>query len=404
MKQHDPIRFAVVGARRGKAFIQSAQPLGGSVELVAVCDTNPTALEPWREQGVRLYDSYEQVLNDSLVDAVCLATPWPLHARQAIQALAAEKHVLSEVIAARTLEECWELVAAVNKSKRTYMMAENYCFSEAILQVQRMVEEGVFGELIHASGSYIHAIPNLLFDEQGELTWRGRLRRELRANAYPTHSLGPVARWLGINRTDKFKTTATWHSKGRAIPHYAGQKFPDRFDYAKPDFWMHADTVSTCIRTENGALIDLRIDSVSPRPHNMRRYELQGTKAAFSLPDGFAPSVGVHQPEPLIWIEGRSKTSEKGVPKEWEPLFKYRKEFEHPLWREHRGKAVKSGHAGGDYFTLREFISAIHEERPPIIDVYDAVTWSSITPLSEISIAQGNVPVEVPDFTQEPSP
>ncbi len=393
MSNSQPIRFAVIGAGRGRSFIKATENPETNVQLVAICDRNPEALSKWKDsEGIALYSEIDQVLNDPNVDAVCVATPVHLHARQAIAALKAGKHVLSEVTAAYNLEECWDLVKAVETSGRTYMMAENYCFTEPVLQVQNMIEQGLFGELTYASGSYIHDCRSLCFTPEGELTWRGALRRDvLPANGYPTHSMGPVARWLGINRTDTFKTTATWHSGSRAMTDYAKQQQADRAEYAKENFWAHSDTTSTCIRTEKGALIDMRVDTVSPRPHHMNRYELQGTKASFTWPDG--PTL-----EPLIWIEGRSPANDKGIATEWEPLSKYRDEFQHPLWREHREKAVHAGHGGGDYFVLREFAAAIREERAPLIDVYDAVTWSSITPLSALSIAQGNMPVEVPNF------
>jgi predicted dehydrogenase len=391
-----PIRFAVIGAGRGKTFVRATENPEANVELVAICDTNPAALEPWKDMaGVALYTSYEQVLNDPNVDAVCLATPVNLHARQAISALDAGKHVLSEVTATYTLDECWDLIAAVKRSGRTYMMAENYCYIESVLQVQNMVERGVFGDITYASGSYIHDCRNLLFTPEGDLTWRGILRRDIPpANGYPTHSLGPIARWLDINRSDFFQTTATWQSPSRAIRNYATRHHAERTALGEPGFWAHADTVTTCIRTGKEVLIDLRVDSVSPRPHNMTRYELQGTRASFSWPDGLAK-------EPLIWIEDRSPANERGIATEWEPLSKYREEFEHPLWRDHREAASKTGHGGGDYFILREFAASIREERLPLIDVYDAVTWSSIIPLSAASIGKGNIPMTVPDFKGE---
>ncbi len=392
MSKSTPIRFAVIGAGRGKTFIKSAQSIAGDIKLVAICDQNATALEAWKDDPeIKLYTDYQQVLNDPEVDAVCLATPVPMHASQSIAALEAGKHVLCEVTASYTIEEGWDLIDAVKRTGRTYMMAENYCYMDAVLQVQNMVALGVFGDISYASGSYIHDCRNLFFNQEEELTWRGKLRRDLSANSYPTHSLGPVALWLGINRTDRLKTTATWQSSSPSAGHYAQKNHAGRTEYADPAFWKHPDTVSTCIRTENGALIDLRLDFCSVRPHHMTRYELQGTKASFSWPDG-------EKHEPLIWIEGRSPANEQGIATEWEPLSKYREEFEHPLWREHRTAAEKTGHGGGDFFILREFASAIRENRLPMIDVYDAVTWSTITPLSITSIAQGNIPVEVPDF------
>ena len=382
----------MIGAGRGKSFIKSAESLGERIKIVAVCDSNPEALQPWKD-SLRLYTDYDQVLNDPEVDAVCIATPVPLHAPQAIAALKAGKHVLSEVTANCTLDEAWELIAAVERSGRTYMMAENYCFTGPVLQVQNMVEQGLFGDLTYASGSYIHDCRSLFFTGDGELTWRGRFRRDVIANTYPTHSLGPVARWLGINRTDVLDTTATWQSGSRTVSHYAKRNVPERQEYAEASYWKHPDTVTTCIRTEKGALIDLRLDYASARPHHMNRYELQGTRASFSWPDGPEPGL-----EPLIWIEGRSPANERGIAEAWEPLSKYREEFEHPLWREHREQAKTFGHGGGDFFILREFCQAIREQRPPMIDVYDAVAWSSITPLSQESIANGNASVKVPDF------
>jgi len=102
----------------------------------------------------------------------------------------------------------------------------------------------------------------------------------------------------------------------------------------------------------------------------------------------------------LIWIQDRSPTNKRGIAEQWEPLANYQEEFEHPLWKEHRERAEKAGHGGGDYFILREFAASIAENRLPLIDVYDAVTWSSITPLSAESIAKGNVPVTVPNFKE----
>lgn len=387
-----PLRFAVVGARRGRTFVRSAQQFPDLVRLVAVCDTSAAALAEWSaDASVRCYDDYQHVLHDAEIDAVCLATPVPLHARQAIAALEAGKHVLSEVTAAYEIDEAWELVAAVERSGQTYMMAENYCFMRDVLMVQNMVEQGVFGELTFAEGSYIHDCRDLYFDTNGDLTWRGDIRHTRNGNTYPTHSLGPACRWLGVNRTDRLKTTATWQSRSRSLAHYARRNHPQRREYSGNEFWPHADTVTTLIRTQNEALIESRIDWASARPHHMTLYGLQGTTAAF------VSSADPHL-EPLIWIEGRSPGSATGVATSWEPLWKYADEFEHPLWREHGADATQAGHGGGDFFVLREFVAAVTEGRPPLIDVYDAVTWSSLTPLSRLSIERGNAPVEVPDF------
>jgi hypothetical protein len=121
------------------------------------------------------------------------------------------------------------------------------------------------------------------------------------------------------------------------------------------------------------------------------RYSLQGTRAAFT-------SVLESGAEPLVWIEGRSPTSKSGLAQQWEPLYKYANDFEHPLFKEHAEQAAGTDHGGADYFAVREFAEAVLEQRPPAIDVYDAVTWSAVTPLSAQSLAQNNASVPVPDF------
>jgi predicted dehydrogenase len=271
------------------------------------------------------------------------------------------------------------------------MMAENYCYTRENLLIENMVEQGVFGEITYASGSYLHDCRDLMFNSDGSLAWRGKLRQEFFGNTYPTHSLGPVSRWLGINKTDRYTRTATWGTPCKAAPFFAARNLGEQGP-SIADAWNRRDTDSatTLLKTERGVLAEIRVDWSSPRPHHMTRYELQGTKASFTSQEK------CH--EPLIWIEGHSPTSKTGVAESWEPLEKYYEEYDHPLWRKHIADAQNAGHGGGDYFIMREFASAVREQRAPMVDVYDAVTWSCITPLGMMSIDNNNDTVEVPNF------
>ena len=387
------LKIVVVGARRGKTFIRTARHAG--LELSGVCDTKPEALALWKDEpGIRLYDRYEQILDDPSVDAVCLATPADLHAAQSIEALQAGKHVISEVPALRTLEEGAALIEAVRRTGRTYMMAENYCYCREVLMVQNMVEQGVFGELIYASGAYIHDIRKMLFDSNGSLTWRGERRHYALGNSYPTHSMGPVCRWLGINRTDRLATLSSFQSKSLAVQTFAARLLPERTEYHQPDFFVAGDTCSSSILTDNRVLIDCRVDWTSVRPHDMFRYELQGTEASLFMRDGTAQ----------FWIEGYSEACPTGEAKDWDPIDKFAADFEHPLWRAHGEEAKAEGHGGGDYFVLREFAEAVREGRSPAIDVYDAVAWSSVMPLSAESVQAGGQPVPFPEIARGRAP
>jgi predicted dehydrogenase len=269
------------------------------------------------------------------------------------------------------------------------MLAENYTYMRPNMLVRNLVEHGLFGELTYAEGAYIHDCRHLLFDDEARLTWRGELRW-LDGNVYPTHSLGPVAQWLGINRTDSLVETATWTTHSLARRQYAGARFGDDHPLAGPGHWLGGDSATTLIRTARGAVILLRVDSASPRPHNMTHYVLQGTRAAYVS--------GRHAAEdPLIWIDGRSP-GQSPPDAAWEPLWRYAEEYEHPRWRERGGEAGQSGHGGGDFFVIEDFVDAIRTGSVPPIDVYDAVTWSAIMPLSLESVAAGGRPVAVPAF------
>ncbi len=389
------VRLAVVGGGRGGTFSKVLSNLADKAQLVAVCDHDEAVLDRWKDEfpEVRSYDNYERLLDDGQVDAVFLATPLFIHARQAIQALQAGKHVISEVIAITTLDEGWELIETVEKTGLTYMMAENYCFMRPNMMIENMVQHGLFGDLVHVEGGYIHDIRNLTHYPDGKLTWRGNLLKSYRGNTYPTHSLGPVAKWLDLHRNgeDQFESLTTFVSEGLAGQIYYKELFGKEHPGAGPDHWKQGDSAVTLIRTKKGKLITLRYDIQSARPHNMTHYALQGTKGAYLSPRH-------HNEDPLIWLEGRSPGISSDGSAEWETLWNYADEWEHPLWQSWGSVAEQAGHGGGDFFVLHEFVSAILEGTQPTVDVYDSVMWSSVFPLSVQSVAADGKPVKFVDF------
>ncbi|HID06327.1 MAG TPA: Gfo/Idh/MocA family oxidoreductase [Armatimonadetes bacterium] len=385
-----PLRLAIVGGGgRGKSFLIPMDALRDKVTPVAVFDPSEIVLEWWKEHrpDVRRFGRYEDLLEHSNADAVLITSPLIHHAPQAVQALNAGKHVLSEVVAGVTIEQCWELVEAVERTKLVYMLAENYCYMRSNMMVLNMVQQGVFGELTYAEGAYIHDCRALMLNSDGTLTWRGALRRMFKGNIYPTHSIGPVAQWFSINRPDgdRFVRTTTFVTKTAALPLYVKERFGAEHPGAKPEFWVNGDSVTTIIETEKGALIVLRVDANSARPHNMTHYVLQGTTAAYI-------SARHGDEENLIWIKGRTPGYS------WESLMNYADEYEHPKWRKLGELAKGTGHGGGDLLVLNDFADAVLQGTPPPIDVYDAVTWSSLVPLSIESVNRGNIPVDVPNF------
>jgi hypothetical protein len=142
------------------------------------------------------------------------------------------------------------------------------------------------------------------------------------------------------------------------------------------------DSITTLIQTDSGAVIDLRCDTLSSRPHRITTYHtIQGATGSYrSLTDD-------------VWIELRSKAYK------WEPLEQYAEEFDHALWRKWEHQAKGSGHGGLDFFVMKEFLDAVRNNSPSPIDAYDAAAWSCIVPLSAESIRRGGARVEIPDFT-----
>ncbi len=397
------VRLAVVGGRRGASFTRALEVFKEKIRLVAICDLDPGIRASWLEKHPKIaaYERFEELLSSDSIDAVLLATPVPLHAPQAIQALSAGKHVLSEVVAATTIEECWALIEAVEKSGLTYMMAENYCYMRPNMMVLNMVAHGVFGEIVHAEGAYIHDTRNLGINSAGELTWRGAMKQRYNRNQYPTHSLGPVAQWLRINRDDgdELATTTTFVSDPLNFHRYCADRLGPTHPLAQPGTVVQGDSAVSLIRSRKGAVIIIRVDSGSPRPHNMTHYALQGTKASYLSPR-FSGE------DPLIWIDGRSpgySPPREGNGAQWQSLWELASEYEHPRWRTWGEEARKTGHGGGDFFILEDFANAVREGTPPPVDVYDAVTWSSLIPLSEESVRRGGAPMEIPRFHRRPS-
>jgi predicted dehydrogenase len=390
--QEKRVRLGVIGVG-GRGTYLLGLALQAGVEVPALCDIHEGRLAAGIETVAKARDGkrpegyskgpkdYQRMLGRDDLDAVLVTTPMQLHAEMSIDGLRAGKHVLSEVAAAMTLDECWGLVRAAEETKKVYMLAENCCYWYHVMLILNMVQKGVFGELTFAECGYVHDCRGLLFQGDGSLTWRGEMARDCSGNVYPTHSLGPVAQWLGVNRGDRMVSLVAAKTTSAALNDYVAKRFPEGHPARQIRFKL-PDSSSTLIRTAKGALIDLRFDMCSARPHPTTTYHtLQGLRASYE------------SRTQSVWIDGRSKEYR------WQQLSDYSKEFEHPLWTRLGDQARATGHEGADFFPLHEFLQAIRAGGPPPIDAADAAAWSSIIPLSAKSIAEGNTPQDIPDFT-----
>ncbi|NLX94869.1 MAG: Gfo/Idh/MocA family oxidoreductase [Rhodopirellula sp.] len=388
-----PIRLGVVGVG-GRGTYLLGLALAAGVEVPALCDIREPNLNRAIEVVAKARGGkkpegysrgpldYQRMVEREDLDAILIGTGMQIHAPIAVAAMRAGKHVLSEVAAAMTLDDCWQLVDATEQTGKIYMMAENCCYWEHLLAVEQMIRQGLFGELTYAECGYVHDCRSLMLEPDGSLTWRGEMVRDSAGDNYPTHNLGPVARWLGINRGDRFVSVVSRANGQKSWQDYLAQKLPADHPTRKIEY-RGSDSVSTLIRTAKGVVIDVRYDIISPRPAWGPYHALQGTRGSFES-----------RMEKVVWLAERSKQ-----PK-WQPLSEYAAEFEPPKWKQFRQQAATSGHGGADFFVMHEFLEAVRSGGPSPVDVYDAVAWSSIIALSAKSVAEGGKEQESPDFTR----
>ena len=385
MKRPDRIRLAVAGVRRGSSIINETRAVE-AVELTALCDIRPEALDKCREQhpDLRYFTDYDELLAADVCDAVAVVTPPTLHAEHAVKALEAGKHVFCEVIAGVTVDEIRSVVEAVERTGLVYMMAEQVNFRRYPLMVLNMIQQGVFGELTYAQCGYIHDLKKLSVLSDGPGAWRYEWNFTRMGNYYPTHAIGPVAWWMDLGRTDRMVSLVSMDSRPAALEEFVlsdevPADHPAR-EEARP--LTLGDVSKTLIKTEKGRLIDLWFDVNSNRPvPSTLNFQLQGTKAAYDY------DYARHQ---RIYIKGRTNG--------WQDFWEHASEYEHPIWRDQLLEGYRTRTDGTGQYMLREFAAAaVNGTRPPI-DVYDAADWSVIIPLSQESVRSGGQPVDFPDF------
>ncbi|WP_149241870.1 Gfo/Idh/MocA family protein [Dyadobacter sp. 32] len=398
--------FVGVGSRGGAlASIAAGDP---DVEINAICDISQRSvdktlamLKKLGRKAPSVYSKGEEdfrnmVKRDDL-DAVIVATPWQWHVPAAVAAMNAGKYAGVEVPAALTIDECWELVNTHEKTGSHCMILENVCYRRDVMAILNMIRKGMFGELTYAHCGYQHDLREVLFNDGktdrsvgpefgakaalGEGQWRTQHYIDRNGDLYPTHGLGPVAHWLDINRGNRFTYLTSTATKSRSLHNYMVDKGGISHPNTKVKF-STGDVVTTVVQCHNGENVVIMHDTSSPRPYSLG-FRAQGTEGIW-MEDGAT-----------IFLEDVSPK-----PHTWEPAQPYLQKYDHGVWKKFENEAKNAGHGGIDFFVIRSFIETVKRKKAPLIDVYDAATWSAISPLSETSVARGSSPVEIPDFTR----
>lgn len=372
-----PIKVGMVGASRGQSFMLGFQH-APETEVVALCDRNPQALQDVADQyGIaQRFTEYEALL-ESAIDVVVVSTPMPLHVPMVVAALAAGKHVISEVPAATDLKQCFELRQAVARSDRKYMMAENCCFLKANVLVNELVRAGFFGELYFGEGEYTHELKAL----NQRTPWRRIWQAGRRGGTYITHNLGPLLMWFNTAQAEGAPPiTVNGVAAFGSGNHYV--------DWRGVRYENDDVTLLLC-RLSDGGLLKLRNDLLSERPKKNDYQTLQGTKGCYEV-ERNAPYGNYDAAR--IWLQ------EHHPKDEWHLLREYEDEYLPAAYREAARAAEAAGHGGSDYFQVRAFIDCIVHDTLPPIDIDFALDMTVPGLISQLSLERGGAMLPLPNF------
>ncbi len=403
------VRVAFVGlGMRGPSAVERWMHIPG-IQVMALCDHERGRAEKCQDilrkasmPAADIYsgeDGYKELCRRKDIDLVYIAPDWKHHFLVAREAMTHGKHVAIEVPAAMNLSEIWQLIDLSEKTRLHCMMLENCCYDFFELNSLNMAQKGVFGEVLYVQGAYRHDLTPFWDaywkkDAQDRLGWRLDYNRKFRGDIYATHGLGPVAQVLDIHRGDRMKTLVAMDTKS-----VNGKMHVEQMTGEKCDGFRNGDQTTTLISTENGKVIEIHHNVMTPQPYN-RMYQLTGTRGfANKYPvEGYALSAdelkksGVTpSADDLSGHSYLSKTDAQALVRKYEsPLVaKYEKE----------AKEV-GGHGGMDFIMDSRLVYCLQNGLPLDIDVYDLAEWCCLAELGAISMDNGNIPVEVPDFTR----
>ncbi|MFL0352679.1 Gfo/Idh/MocA family protein [Xanthomarina sp. GH4-25] len=395
----DPIskvRVGMIGmGNRGSVLIQMFDYLikNNHAEIVALSDLkqdkvekNNDYLKTIQNTPADLYygneTEWKKLAERDDIDLILIATPWNTHTEMSIYGMEQGKHVACEQPMAMTLEDCWKLIEVAERTQKHCMYMENCCFNGEELWVLNMIDQGVFGNINHAEGAYIHDLrKHMMDDTYYENQWRIKHHETQNGNFYTGHGLGPTSFYMDIGRGDNYDFITSMSSRDDSL------KLGAQIENFPVKEFACGDMNTTLIKTKLGRTIMLQFDTHTGRPYS-RLNNVFGTKAAHQ---GYPSRLYVGHEE-LQWGHSWLKDEE---------YKDYRERYDHPLWNKLKTQidANAVGHGGMDFVMIYRLIRCLNEGLPLDINLYDSVLWSAITPLSELSVANNSARTVVPDFT-----
>lgn len=396
------VRVGFIGlGMRGPGAVERFTHIPGT-EIVALCDIRPDRVEASQKildkAGVKRAagysgeeESWKKLIERNDLDLIYIATDWTRHVPMALYAMEKGKHVAVEVPAAMNMKDIWALINTSEKTRKHCMMLENCVYDFFELTTLNMAQQGLFGEILHTEGSYIHNLADFWTSYYNN--WRLDYNQKHRGDVYPTHGIGPACQALDIHRGDKMNYLVSMDTKA-----VNGPAVWKKINGKDPENYANGDHTMTMIRTEKGKTIQIQHNVVTPRPYS-RMYQLTGTK-------GFANKYPVEgyalEPEQVtsdVTPNHEDLNSHGFVPQTVKQALM--KKYKHPIQIELEEQAKKvGGHGGMDFIMDYRLVYCLQNGLPLDMDVYDLAEWSCLTELSAMSIENNSAPVAIPDFTR----
>ena len=388
------LKVGIIGlGNRGYWLMKDVILLMPGIKVTAVCDV----YEDRNERAAKLTEEvcghvpatetdYKKLIARDDVDVVVVSCAWESHIKVAIDAMKAGKPVGMEVGGSYSVKECWDLVDTYEETQTPFMFLENCCYGRRELMALNMVKQGLFGDIVHCRGGYMHDLREEV--SEGEKNRHYRLRNYIHRNCenYPTHELGPIARILNINHGNRMLTLTSMASRSAGIQEYIKDRMSDDEKLMNTRF-AQGDVVNTMIKCAGGETILLTLNTSLPRFYS-RDFTVCGTKGMYE------------EENDTVFVDKKYTAEEEWDFKaNWGNAKDYEKDYEHPIWQKFLNDGVQGGHGGMDWLVFEAFFESIRNGEPCPIDVYDAASWMCISALSEESIAMGGHPVAIPDFT-----
>lgn len=373
----EKLNLGIVGAAGRGASFKKVCDVIDTVRIHSVCDTDPEGLERAAHTmgASKKHTEYQLMLEDSDLDAVVIATPMPYHASMAIDALKRNIHVLSEVPAGISLKECQRLVRVSRQSGAVYMMGENCTYMRTNQIVREIVRQGLFGTPYYAEGEYLHDLKRL-----NEITrWRRIWQTGVNGVTYGTHSLGPILQWMHGDRIVRVCCAGSGH-------HYLD---------SRGDQYENEESCVMLCQTRTGGLIKVRVDMISDRPNATSNYQLQGS-------DGCYESARAPGERNRIWLRSRSETDSPVAAhsyskRHWLDLEDLADEFIPTSLKKYQHLINTSGHGGSDLLEIIDFVEVIRQGLQPSIGVHEAMDMTLPGLVSQQSISDEGLWLDVPD-------